>query len=454
MNKLYGAVACVAALCLPIFVQAQDLEWKTVTKYNKAEAKKQLTDRFTKYVTFNTQSNDQTDKVPSTPGQVKLAKALAKELKKYGAKNVKVDAHAIVTGEIPATSANSSAVVAFLAHMDTALEVSGKDVQPQVHKNYQGGDIVINAEKKLVINPANSPQLSRARGHDIITASGGTLLGADDKTGIAVIMTMVQYLYDHPELEHGLIKVAFTPDEEVGTGAGKMDVAAFGADYAYTLDGSDLGQLTDETFNAKSFTAVFKGLRAVHPGEAMNSAFADNLLMASDFHTLLPRQSRPENTAGRRGFILVDSIVTNGDENTVKGIIRAFTDEEMQGFVSEVTRAFNTVKAMNYKGTGFELTFEDQYKNMKTVLPAQVVNLAETAMRQEDITPRRMAARGGTDGSTLSFMGLPTPDIFSGQYNLHSEREYADVDVMEASLRTVLRLITLWNMQPVPQAEK
>ena len=267
-------------------------------------------------------------------------------------------------------------------------------------------------------------------------------------------MTMVQYLYDHPELEHGLIKVAFTPDEEVGTGARKMDVAAFGADYAYTLDGSDLGQLTDETFNAKSFTAVFKGLRAVHPGEAMNSAFADNLLMASDFHTLLPRQSRPENTAGRRGFILVDSIVTNGDESTVKGIIRAFTDEEMQGFVSEVTRAFNTVKAMNYKGTGFELTFEDQYKNMKTVLPAQVVNLAETAMRQEDITPRRMAARGGTDGSTLSFMGLPTPDIFSGQYNLHSEREYADVDVMEASLRTVLRLITLWDMQPVPQAEK
>ncbi|HAM42380.1 MAG TPA: peptidase T, partial [Elusimicrobia bacterium] len=361
---------------------------------------------------------------------------------------------AIVTGEIPATSANASPVVAFLAHMDTALEASGKDVKPQVHKNYQGGDIVINAEKKLVINPANSAQLARARGHDIITASGGTLLGADDKTGVAVIMTMVQYLYDHPELEHGLIKVAFTPDEEVGTGAEKMDVAAFGADYAYTLDGSDLGQLTDETFNAKAFTAVFKGLRAVHPGEAMNSAFADNLLMASDFHTLLPRQSRPENTAGRRGFILVDSIVTNGDESTVKGIIRAFTDEEMQGLVNEVTRAFNTVKAMNYKGTGFELTFEDQYKNMKTVLPAQVVNLAEMAMRQEDITPNRMAARGGTDGSTLSFMGLPTPDIFAGQYNLHSEREYADVDVMEASLRTVIRLITLWNLQPVPQTEK
>ena len=454
MNKLYTAAACVATLCLPLLAQAQDLEWKTVTKYSKAEAKKQLTERSTKYVTFDTQSNDQTDNVPSTPGQLKMAKALAKELKKYGAKNVKIDAHAIVTGEIPATSANASPVVAFLAHMDTALEASGKDVKPQVHKNYQGGDIVINAEKKLVINPANSAQLARARGHDIITASGGTLLGADDKTGVAVIMTMVQYLYDHPELEHGLIKVAFTPDEEVGTGAEKMDVAAFGADYAYTLDGSDLGQLTDETFNAKAFTAVFKGLRAVHPGEAMNSAFADNLLMASDFHTLLPRQSRPENTAGRRGFILVDSIVTNGDESTVKGIIRAFTDEEMQGFVNEVTRAFNTVKAMNYKGTGFELTFEDQYKNMKTVLPAQVVNLAEMAMRQEDITPNRMAARGGTDGSTLSFMGLPTPDIFAGQYNLHSEREYADVDVMEASLRTVIRLITLWNLQPVPQTEK
>ena len=451
MNKLLKTAALAAAAFLPLTATAQEMDWKSVTRYDKAEAKKQLTERFTKYVTFDTQSSDQTDKVPSTDGQTKFAKTLVKELKKNGAENVKLDKNGIVTAEIPSNSVRNTPTVAFLAHMDTALEVSGKDVKPQVHTNYQGGDIVINAERKLVLNPGNSPQLVRARSHDIITASGGTLLGADDKTGIAIIMTMVQYLNDHPELQHGTIKIAFTPDEETGAGVEKFDVASFGADYAYTLDGGDLGQLTNETFNAKAFTAVFEGLRAVHPGAAMNSAFSDNVLMASDFHTLLPRHRRPETTSDRRGFILVDSITTQGDKTEVKGIIRAFTDEEMQELVNEVTRSFNTVKGMNYKGKNFELTFTDQYKNMKSVLPEQAVSLAQLAMKGEDITPVLTAARGGTDGSSLSYMGLPTPDLFSGQYNIHSELEYADVDVMEASLRTVLRLISLWNMQQLSQ---
>ncbi len=451
MNKLTKTAALAAAVLLPLAAGTQETDWKAVTRYDKAEAKKQLTERFSKYVTYDTQSNDKANKVPSTSGQTKLAKALAKELKKNGAENVKVDKNGIVTAEIPSNSDSQAPTVAFIAHMDTALEASGKDVIPQVHKNYQGGDIVINAERKLVINPANSPQLSRARGHDIITASGGTLLGADDKTGLAIIMTMVQYLNDHPEMPHGTVKVAFTPDEEIGTGVEKFDVASFGADYAYTLDGMDLGELTNETFNAKAFTAVFEGMRAVHPGEAMNSAFSDNLLMASDFHTLLPRHRRPETTADRRGFILVDSITTEGDRSVVKGIIRAFSDEEMQELSGEVTRAFNTVKGMNYKGKNFALTISDQYKNMKAALPEQVVSLAQLAMQSEDITPVLTAARGGTDGSSLSFMGLPTPDIFAGQYNIHSELEYADVDVMESSLRTVLRLISLWNLQKPEQ---
>ena len=451
MNKYVKTALLAAACCLPLAAAAQEMDWKSVTRYDKAEAKKQLTERFTQYVTFDTQSSDQTDKVPSTEGQTKFAKTLVKELKKNGAKNVKMDKNGIVTADIPANSDRNAPTVAFLAHMDTALEVSGKDVIPQVHANYQGGDIVINAPRKLVLNAANSPQLARARGHDIVTASGGTLLGADDKTGIAVIMTMVQYLYDHPEMQHGPLKIAFTPDEETGAGVAQFDVASFGADYAYTLDGMDTGALTNETFNAKAFTAVFEGLRAVHPGEAMNSAFSDNVLMASDFHTLLPRHRRPETTSGRRGFILVDSITTQGDKTEVKGIIRAFTDEEMQDLVNEVTRAFNTVKGMNYKGKGFSLTFTDQYKNMKQALPEQVVSLAQLAMQNEDITPVLTAARGGTDGSALSFMGLPTPDLFAGQFNVHSEYEYADVDVMEASLRTVLRLISLWHMQQPAQ---
>ena len=447
--KLYlRFLGLLTVCCWPLIAAAQTAaDWKSTTQYDKAAAKKQLTQRLTKYVTFDTQAQE-ADKVPSTPGQVKFAKELAKELKKNGATKVKIDASSIVTAEIPSNQAKPTPVVAFLAHMDTALEASGKDVKPQVHANYQGGDIVINEKQGLVLNSYNAPQLLRAKGHDIITASGDTLLGADDKTGIAIIMTLVQYLYDHPSLPHGTIKIAFTPDEETGAGIGQFDTAGFGADYAYTLDGSDLGELTVETFYAKAFTVKLEGSRAVHPGQAMHSPFADNVLMASDFHTLLPRHKRPETTADRRGFILVDSITTHEDQTEIKGILRAFSNEEMDTLVRDVTQAFNTVKAMNPKGKNFSLTFTDQYKNMKDVLPEQVIHLAEMAMKAEEITPKRHAARGGTDGAQLSFRGLPTPDLFAGQYNMHSKLEYADVDVMESSLRTVLRLVSLWAIQP------
>lgn len=442
MKKLL-AVLLTGALAFP--VGAQVMDWKASTHYNKADAKAQLTKRFTNYVTFDTQSAEN-DKTPSTPGQLALAKVLAKELKKYGAQNVQLNKDGFVTAELPATSDKPAPTVAFIAHMDTALEASGKNVKPQVHPNYKGGDIVINAEKKLVINPQNSPQLARATGHDIITASGGTLLGADDKTGVTIVMTLVQYLYDHPDFKHGPVKVAFTPDEETGLGIEKFPVKDFGADYAYTLDGGDLGELTNETFTAKAFKAVFTGNRAVHPGSAMNSPFEDNILMASDFHTLLPRQNRPETTSGRRGYIFLDTSVTNGDTTTVSGIIRAFTDEDMNALVGQLNQALRTVKALHNKGKA-TLEITDQYRNFAEKIPPQMITLAQQAMKQESITPVLHAARGGTDGSTLSFMGLPTPDLFAGQYNIHSELEYADVDVMESSLRTALRLIELWGMQ-------
>ncbi len=437
----------LAFLCACVLhAGAQVTDWKIATHYKPSATKEQLIKRFTNYVTFDTQASDETGKTPSTPGQLKLAKALAAELKKYGAKNVTVNAHGFVTADILATTEKPAPALAFIAHLDTAQEVSGKGVKPQVHKNYKGGDIVINAEKKLTINAQNSPQLAQATGHDIITASGGTLLGADDKTGVAIIMTLVQYLYDHPEMAHGPVKVAFTPDEEIGTGIELFDVKNFGADYAYTLDGGALGELTNETFNAKAFKAVFTGNRSVHPGDAMNSAFADNILMAADFHTLLPRQNRPETTAGRRGYIYLDTSVTDGDTTTVTGIIRAFSDDEINQLVNQLNQALRTVKAMHYKGKA-TLEITDQYRNFKEKLPPQMLALAEQAMQQEDIKPVLHAARGGTDGSTLSFMGLPTPDLFAGQFNIHSEREYADVDVMEASLRTALRLVSLWGMQ-------
>ncbi len=447
MNKWLLTGICCA---LTLTVGAQVTDWKVATKYDKKSAKEQLTKRFTHYVTFDTQSNDQTAKVPSTPGQLQFAKELAKELKKYGAKNVQIDAHSIVTADIPATSAKPAPTVAFIAHMDTALEAPGKNVKPQVHKDYKGGDIVINAEHNIVLNAQNSPQLAQATGHDIITASGGTLLGADDKTGVAIIMTMVQYLYDHPDMAHGPLKIAFTPDEEIGTGIEKLNVEKFAADYAYTVDGSALGELTNETFTGKTFKAVFTGNRAVHPGFAMNSPFADNLLMAADFHTLLPRQSRPDTTSGRRGYIYLDTSSTQGDTTTVTGIIRAFTDAEMNTLVGQLNQALRTVKAMHNKGQA-TLEITDQYRNFTEKIPAVMITLAQQAMTQEDIKPVLHAARGGTDGSILSFNGLPAPDLFSGQFNIHSEREYADVDVMEASLRTVLRLISLWSMQHNPR---
>ncbi len=451
MRRFLQGVALLLTVGLPFCAAAQTADdWKSVSRYDKAAAKKQLTQRLSKYVTFDTQSQE-TDNVPSTPGQMKFGKELAKELKKNGAVNVQVNSSAILTAEIPSNLNKPTPVVALLAHMDTALESSGKNVKPQIHANYQGGDLIINKERNLVLNAYNAPQLLRARGHDIMTASGGTLLGADDKTGVTIIMTLVQYLYDHPTVKHGTVKIAFTPDEETGAGISHFDVPAFKADYAYTLDGSDLGELTVETFNAKSFTVSFDGYRAVHPGNAMHTPFADNVLMAADFYTLLPRHKRPETTSGMRGFILVDSITTQGDHTEIKGIIRAFSKEEMQTLMDDLTQAFNTVKSMNLNGKNFSLTFTDQYQNMKEVLPEKVIHLAELAMQAEDITPKRHAARGGTDGAQLSFRGLPTPNLFSGQYNIHSELEYADIDVMEASLRTLLRLTTLWALQPTDE---
>lgn len=441
--KKWLALLAISALAFP--VSAQVLDWKASTHYNKTDAKAQLTKRFTQYATFDTQSAEN-DKTPSTPGQLVFAKVLVKELKKYGAQNVALNKQGFVTAELPATSDKPAPAVAFIAHLDTALEASGKNIKPQVHKNYQGGDIVINAEKKLTINPQNSPQLAKATGHDIITASGGTLLGADDKTGVAIIMTLVQYLYDHPQFKHGPVKVAFTPDEETGLGIEKFPVKEFGADYAYTIDGGDLGELTNETFIAKSFKAVFTGNRAVHPGHAMNSPFADNILMSSDFHTLLPRHFRPETTSGRRGYIYLDTSVTDGDTTTVTGIVRAYTDEEMNQLTGQLNQALRTVKSLHNKGKA-TLEITDQYRNFKEKLPPQMISLAQEAMRQENILPVLYAARGGTDGSTLSFMGMPTPDLFAGQFNIHSELEYADVDVMESSLRTALRLIELWSLQ-------
>ncbi len=446
MNKLIKITALVAGLLLPMSATAQETDWKVLSKYDKAAAKKMLTERLTDYVKFDTQSKASKN-VPSTAGQLKFAKELAKELKKNGAVKVKVDKSGIVTAEIPSNLNKPVPTVAFFAALDTAPELPGKDVKPQVHTNYKGGEIVINAQKHVTLDTYEFPQLLRAKGHDLVTASGDTILGAQGKAGVAILMTMVQHLYDNPLIQHGIIKIVFTPDSQTGTGIAHLNTEQLAADAAYTLDAADWGTLVDETFSSKSFTAVFEGFRNVDPGQAINSPFSDNVLMASDFHTLLPRHKRPETTAYQHGFIWVQDILTQGNRTEVRGMLRAFSDEEMNILTQDVTQAFNTVKGLNYKGKKFELSFKEQDKNMKQSLPADTLRLAELAMQAEEVTPVRSAARADTDGARLAAKGLPAPGLFTGYYQAHTLKEYADVDAMEASLRTILRLSTLWALQ-------
>lgn len=445
---LRAAYVLTMVLCLltaPVMGAAQD--WKALTRYDKKAVKTQLTDRLVKYAQIDTQGNPSVAYVPSSKGQKVLAKQLAKELKKYGAQNVKVSENALVTADIAATSKNPAPAVAFLAHLDTAPALSSHAVKPRVIQHYDGKDIVLDAARQLTLNSYTAPKLTAAHGHDLIVASGGTSLGADDKAGISVIMTLVQYLYDHPEIAHGPVKIIFTPDASSGAGIAKLNPADLGVQYAYSVSGGDTGELMTENFNAQSFVITFTGYRGGFVGAAQNSAFADNVLMASDFHTLLPRYQRPETTADRRGFIYVNDISTQGDTTTVRGLIRAFSEAETAQLVSTVQNAFNTVKSMHSRAKGATLAFQDEYKNMKAALPPAMLQLTKTAMQAEEITPKEVALRGRTDGAVLSASGIPTPDIFAGIYNARTEWEYADADVMEASLRTLIRLLTLWETQ-------
>lgn len=434
-------LTALIACCLPLLAAGEETDWKVLSHYEKAPVKKQLTELLTEYARVDTQAKP-SDKVPSTSGQLKLAKMLAKELKKNGAVNVKTDKYGIVTAEIASNLSKPAPVLAFIAHVDTNPSVSAQNVKPQVHENYKGGTIVINAEKKLALDPYIAPQLMRAKGHDIITASGDTLLGANGKAGLAILVTVARYFYDHPQLPHGTIKLVFTPDSTTGNGVRHVDVTALGASYAYTLDAGELGQLVDETVSSKTFKAVFEGDRTVELGSAIGSPFADNVLMASDFHTLLPRHKRPETTANKNGFIFVDNISTQGNRTEVTGVIRAFSDEEMNLLTQEVTQAFDTVKRMNYKGKNFALTFADQEKNIKNAIPPAALRLAEQAFSQEEVAAHRTAARSATDGARLAAKGLPAVGLFTGYY-LSGVQEYADADVMESSFRSVMRLSTL-----------
>ncbi len=400
-------------------------------------------DRFLKYVKYDTQSNEESETFPSDPKQLELSKDLVEELKEIGLEDAHMDEWGYVMATLPSNTDKDVPVIGFIAHVDTSPAVSGKDVKPKIHKNYQGGDIVL--ENGKVIEAASNPELKDMIGFDIITTDGTTLLGADDKAGIAEIMDAMNYLVTHPEIKHGTIKICFTPDEEVGRGTEHFDVKKFGAKYAYTIDGGTRGEVETETFSADAVNIDFIG-KNVHPGYAKGKMI-NSIKMAAHFLELLPKDRlSPETTEGREGYVHPVSINGNEEKTTVKFIIRDFIDEKLKEYEDLLKElADKTVEA--FPGSSMEFKVIEQYRNMKNILDQhpQVEEFALEALRRLGIKPIQSAIRGGTDGSRLSYMGLPTPNLFAGGHNFHAITEYVAVQDMEAATKMIVTLIQVWE---------
>jgi tripeptide aminopeptidase len=400
---------------------------------------KNLVDRFLKYVSFHTTSKIEVDEIPSTPNQHIIAKYLAEELKGIGMTEVDVDEHAYVMATLPSNTDKKVPVIGFVSHHDTSPDFTGENVNPQIHKNYNGETIVLNKEQNIVLSPDEFPSLLKHIGDDLITTDGTTLLGADDKAGIAEIVTAMEYLIEHPEIEHGKVRVCFTPDEEVGKGADLFDVEKFGAEWAYTMDGSELGELEFENFNA-AFAKVKVQGKIVHPGYAKN-VMRNAMTFAADFALSLPQNEVPEQTEGYEGFYHQVSVSGGVDEVTMMYIIR---DHDMKLFEERKKVFRQKIDAMNqkYGADTFVLEMSDQYYNMrKKVEPVKhVIEIAKQAMIDSGITPDVKAIRGGTDGARLSFMGLPCPNIFAGGINFHGRYEYVPIQTMEKATQVIVNI--------------
>ncbi len=403
----------------------------------------QLIDRFLKYVQYDTQSNEETDLVPSTPGQMAFAKVLEEELKFIGLQDVKLDANGYLMATLPANCSEKRPVVGFIAHMDTSPDMSGRKVKPQIIKSYDGKDIVLNADENIVLTTKQFPELSQFVGQDIVCTNGKTLLGADDKAGIAEIVTAMEYLLAHPEIKHGKIRVGFTPDEEIGKGPDHFDVAAFGADWAYTMDGGDLGELEYENFNAASAKVQFKGCN-VHPGYAKHKML-NAIRVAGQFAGMLPRHETPEHTEGYEGFYHLISMNGTVEEATLTYIIRDHDRPTFERRKKEMQHLVNKINAEFGEGTA-TLTLKDQYYNMREKIEPDnmhVVNLAIAAMEAVGVECKVTPIRGGTDGARLSFMGLPCPNIFAGGMNFHGRFEYLPIPSAEKAMQTILKICEL-----------
>lgn len=405
----------------------------------------EIISRFSRYVKIDTQSDPTSPSVPSTEKQKNLGKILVKELHEIGIEDAHMDNYGYIYATLEANTDKDVPVICFCSHMDTSPDSSGKDVKPLVHENYQGEPLILPDDSSIIIDPENHPELSNKIGHDIITASGKTLLGADNKSGLTAIMTAVKYLVDNPQLKHGRIRILFTVDEEIGRGVDKVDIDKLAATYGYTIDGEKLGSLEDETFSADKVTAKVQGISA-HPGFAKGK-LVSALKVAAEIVAKLPKDRlSPETTNGRAGFIHPTNISGTIEKAEVQFIIRDF---ETEGLVEkeDYLKMLGDEVMEIFPGSKVDFIIEEQYRNMKEILQhhPQVVEYAEEAIKRTGVKPRLQSIRGGTDGSRLTFMGLPCPNIFAGEYAFHSKQEWTTVQDMSKAAETIIHLAQIWE---------
>ena len=398
-------------------------------------------DRFLGYVKYDTQSDELTNLTPSTPGQMVFAQALEKELKSLGLKDITLDDNGYLMATLPSNTDRKVPTVGFIAHLDTSPDMSGRHVNPRIVENYDGGNIVLDADAGVVLSVDDFPELKDYVGERLVVTDGKTLLGADDKAGVAEIITAVEYLLAHPEIKHGDIRIGFNPDEEIGLGAHKFDVARFGADFAYTMDGGAIGELEYENFNAASAKVVFKG-RNVHPGYAKHKMI-NSIRIANQFIIMLPRWETPEHTEDYEGFYHLIGVDGSVEETTLTYIIR---DHDMDRFERRKKELEHLVRKTNNEFPGCcTIEIKDQYYNMREKIEPvmYIVDIAKQAMENADVAPKVQPIRGGTDGAQLSFKGLPCPNIFAGGLNFHGRYEFVPIPSMEKATDVVVEICKL-----------
>lgn len=406
-----------------------------------------VVDRFLRYVQIDTQSDMHATAFPSTEKQKDLARLLVKELQEMGLQDAHLDVHGYVYATLPSNTHKKVPVICFCSHMDTSPDCSGSGVKPLLHRNYNGGNIILPDDPTQILNTDNHPELAHQLGNDIITASGTTLLGADNKAGLAEIMEALHFLIHHPEIRHGAIKVLFTPDEEIGHGVDHVDLQKLGADYGYTVDGETVGSLEDETFNADGVQVVIHGV-SVHTGFAKGK-MVSALKIACELVARLPRQRlSPETTEGREGFIHPVHLEGTVEKATIDFLIRDFALAGLHAHTSFLQQLLREV-VEQYPGASATFHVKEQYRNMKEVLDQhpQIVTHALEAMRRAGLTPVCRSIRGGTDGARLSFMGLPCPNIFAGEHAFHSKQEWVSVQDMQKAVQTIVHLVQIWEEQ-------